>query len=225
MPLLEISDSAGKALQEVADLQRSGQLVPRPLPKAKPQDDPVMAGETVYLLANLTRNTTVPAVVLREAPTRFSYDIALLGWPSDRDGQSFSLYVNSELLSFPLDATAEEFQRIAKVPGLVLGGTITGSDGTVYKPYRWFVSFDSEDQSVPITVGPRDSQDSFISVERTLDIPTNRLVNVRCAIPTGWTTPLRAGAICETFRRAAGQYRVIGAEARYWYHEGQSGSY
>jgi hypothetical protein len=234
----EISERTARDLEEILSMYRSGRLRRQGQAAPKHVDDAEETWHqvTVSLLDDLTRTTVVPAIVLGEKLREYTIDVVILGWPASNGlDATFQLRINSVPYTIPLQATAKEFADITKLKGTVRGGTVTRSGGnllvdprptyTVYHPMRWWITYSSKKEAPKIEAGAPQSDLWFVQVAESLDRPTGRIVNVRCALPTGWTTPLRAGAICETVKRSGGIYRVVGAEARYWYAENTTSSY
>lgn len=196
----------------------------------KRRSDPVIAdSQTVMLLENLRVNKVAYAEKLKIDTTAYILDVVVLGWPeaavetvqirvgtapSNPQGGSTTDY------NIPLNATAEEFQEITGVTGEVTLGaqTVNNDEGQEVKlvPSRWRVRWGSKDDAEPIFAGVS-GQRYMTRVEETQLVGTGKLVKVIQTLPTGWDTPLRAGAICEAIRADRKYYKVLGAEARFWY--------
>lgn len=176
--------------------------------------------DTVMLLENLNGSRVAWGEILSLDVESFITDVVVLGWPPAHLESVEIVVGGSTVYQVPLNATAQEFAEITGVTGEVsLGSQIVTDDKgdeVLLVPARWRIRWESEDVAEKIDPGQA-GQQYIVRTERTLLTGTGNLVQLVQTIPTGWDTPLRAGAICEAVRGNGAYYKVIGAEARFWY--------
>lgn len=200
---------------------------------AKPADRPIVFEDTlsitVMLLESLNASRVAWAERLKIDVDAYITDVVVLGWPQAavetvqvKVGTAPSVRAGGNYVTYdiPLNATAEEFKQITGVTGEVSLGArkVQKDDGTqvLLVPSRWRIKWDSKNNAEPIKPG-LEGQHYIVRAEETQLHGTGQLVKVIQTLPTGWDTPLRAGAICETVKGRGVYHKVIGAEARFWY--------
>lgn len=211
------------------DDYRAGKFTPRIEEEFTRRTAKTIECDTLMLLENLRANKVAYAEKLAIDTDSYIIDIVVLGWP-EASVEAVEVRVGvapsnprgggTKTYNIPLGATAEEFQKITGVTGEVSLGaqTITNNEGreVLLVPSRWRIKWNSKNDAEPILAG-NSGQRYMVRVEETLLYGTGKLVKVIQTLPTGWDTPLRAGAICEAVKGRGSYYKVIGAEARFWY--------
>lgn len=182
---------------------------------------------SMMLLENLSAGRVAHAVRLKIDLQSYITDVVVLGWPAP-NVETIDLTIgpssndprgDSRTVTVPLNSTAEQFLQITGVTGEVSLGakSVIGADGKdqLLAPARWRVRWPSKEDAQSISGGHGPTY--LVRAEQTLLAGTDKVRQVVQTIPTGWDTPLRAGAICETVKGDNGVFKVIGAEARFWY--------
>lgn len=208
----------------------------RHISSAKAPDKPIVFSEpmtqTVVLLEDLRGTAFISrAEKLKVDVSSYTLDVVVIGY-TESTRVDFPLIVNGVVKLIRLDATAEEFKAQSGVSGEVTLGAVVVSSGnsqTRLTPSRWRISWPAVQ---PLQTAPRTADtivpgeggtNWFTRVEQTLTVGTQQEVEVIQTIPTGWDTPLRAGAVCEVMKADGKYWKVIGAEARLWSSVGNSG--
>lgn len=225
-PLLVTARQASQ-LADLLARDQQGRIGRMPLlvPEESRRRSPVLPLHTLMLLEPVHATRVGVCEILRMDLTSYILDVVILGWPTDY-AQPFELRVDGVVKSVPMNATAAEFQAATGVTGEVSLGSRTSEtvDGSVLlTPGRWRISWPSEESAEVLTATDMGS-DWLVRIEQTLLVGTGNLGNVIQTIPTGFNTPLRAGAICEGVL-SQGYYKLLGAEARFWHSFDTSGEY
>jgi hypothetical protein len=201
--------------------------------ESRRSSDPVnVITQTVVLLEDLRGTAFISrAENLKVETSRYTLDVLIVGYPPT-SMTTFTIRVDGVEKTIQLGATAEEFKSQSGVTGdVTLGTAIVDDNGTERRlsPCRWRISWSGGES---LRTPPADAQiitagaggtNWFTRVEQTLTVGTGKRCEVIQTIPTGWDTPLRAGAVCEVVKGKGKYWKVIGAEARLWSSIGTSG--
>ena len=226
---LSVKNHDARDLGTMLEQWRRGRFEPRPVEDEIPRRPPKWESETVVLLEDLKASRVAMAEKLVLNVGAYTLDIVLLGFPStsvedfgllvngkDRAGNSYSKEVRVGFY-----ATAQEFQEATGVTGEVTLGShkmTRGPDEVLLSPSRWRVTWGTKDKAELLTFLD-EGTNWFVRIEETMLVGTGGIVETIQTIPTGWDTPLKAGAVCECLKHRGQYYKVIAAEARFWFRD------
>lgn len=189
--------------------------------------------ELVVLMDSLESGQTVKARVMEPRAKRYEIQmVTALGIPSGgyirfgwRQSSTSDIVYTPNI--YPLIDTAATIQNyMAELPGLGRGnirvnlGTLQTTEGRTvvsHKMWRWQFEFIGtwEGRDPELIVVDSHLTNAYATTEQAIDwVDSGRMIDVHCAIPCPYPTPMRAGAFAwAQWKRRAG-YCVIACEPR-----------